>query len=215
MPLVVKRHLQDGVEMGIWEITETVDELLAQLTLTEREDSIFKVLHGDTRKKQWLAYRMIIKKIINSPDILDINYSAFGRPMILNMATRISVSHSGSYAAAMVSYNKPVGIDIEKIHPRIEKVVYKFLNEHELIDLQNDYTIEHMHVCWSAKEAIYKFYHRRQLDFKENILLEPFVFNQSGIIEGRIQLPDMTKRLRLHYERFDGYMLVYVGDLIS
>lgn len=214
MPLLVKRNVQDGVEMGIWEIAESVDELLAQLTLTPGEEIIFSQLKGDLRKQHWLSYHLIIKKIINSPELLDINYSPFGRPIILNHVSRISVSHSGLYAAAMVSSKKPVGIDIEKIHPRIEKVIHKFLNNQELEDLKRDYTIEHMHVCWSAKEAMYKFYHRRQLDFRENMIIDPFVFQPQGEITARIHLPNFQRRLLLHYEFFNGYVLVYVKDLI-
>jgi 4'-phosphopantetheinyl transferase EntD len=215
MPLLVKRHVQEGVELGIWEIAESVDELLSQLTLTPGEETIFSQLRGDLRKQHWLSYRLIIKKIINSPGLLDINYSPFGRPIILNHISRISVSHSGLYAAAMVSNKKPVGIDIEKIHPRIEKVIHKFLNHNELEDLHRDYTIEHMHLCWSAKEAMYKFYHRRQLDFRLNMIIDPFIFQPQGEITARIQLPDLNRRLLLQYEMFNGYILVFVKDLIA
>lgn len=215
MPLVFKRNISNGTELGLWELTEPVDELLQQLTLTPGEEEIFRRLKGDTRKQQWLGYRVIIKRIINSPEVLDINYSPFGRPIILNLRSRISVSHSGNYAAAMVSYNKPVGIDIEKIHPRIEKVVHKFLNDNELESLKLDPSIEHMHVCWSAKEAIYKFYHRRQLDFRVNISLQPFIFQSNGELRGSIHLDDLHCTLQLHYERFDGYILVYITDILD
>lgn len=215
MPLVLNKEVQPDVHVGLWEICESPRELLSQLTLTQRERVIYETFQSEHRRQQWLSYRLIIKRILNLEQILDIDYDIYGRPRILNHHSRISVSHSQDYAAAIVSENHPVGIDIEHVHPRIERVVHKFLNQAELDDLKNDHNIEHMNICWSAKEALYKLYGRRKLNFKEHIHLQPFVYTGDGQMKGWIHKGEFKFEYLMNYHTLGQFILVYVVDKVD
>jgi 4'-phosphopantetheinyl transferase len=212
MPLVINKEVQPDVHIGLWHITEDVDELLSGLVLTPAEERIFATLHGLQRRQQWLSYRRIIKRILNLDRILEIDYDRFGRPTILNHHSKISVSHSHDYSAAIVSGHGRVGIDIELMHPRIEKVVKKFMNEAELEMLNLDYSIGFMNTVWSAKEALYKLYGRRKLDFRENIRLDPFSFKGQGQLHGAIIKGESSLQFRMRYETVGNYVMVWVVE---
>ena len=64
----------------------------------------------------------------------------------------------------------PVGADIEKIAPRILKLKHKFLNQKEI----QEFNIEDPHdvtLIWCAKEAIFKWYAKGELDFSEDMII--------------------------------------------
>lgn len=214
MPLIINKEVKPTVHVGLWKITESVDELLSGLVLTPTELQIFSTLHGEPRQKQWLSYRRIIKRILDLEKILEINYDRFGRPTILNHHAKISVSHSHEYSAALVSNHRRLGIDIELMHPRILKVVHKFLNEQEMEMLDLDPSIGFMNTCWSAKEALYKLYGRRKLDFKQHIKLRPFIFKGQGELIGSIDKGSFKADYRLHYETVEDYVLVWAMERI-
>src|SRR6201999_144711 len=104
------------------------------------------------------------------------------QPFLAGHRFHFSISHCGSYAAAIVSSNSRVGVDIELITPRIEIVAHKFLSEEESHFFNEDYTLfleqwglrgrvyqEFLTLIWSAKEALFKWYGRGELDFKRDM----------------------------------------------
>ena len=72
-----------------------------------------------------------------------------------------------------------------------------------------------MHVYWGAKEALYKAYGKGELDFKKNILVEPFLYENipyhasDGEFQGTILKEDFKKNFNLFYRKIDNYILVY------
>jgi 4'-phosphopantetheinyl transferase EntD len=64
------------------------------------------------------------------------------------------------------------GIDIEKIKPRIEKVRDKFINPEEDRLIGKERELEQLTLAWCAKEALYKLFGIRNLDFRENMQVE-------------------------------------------
>jgi phosphopantetheinyl transferase (holo-ACP synthase) len=77
-----------------------------------------------------------------------------------------------------------VGVDIELITPRINRVAEKFLNEGEMHFFNEDYVLfleqwgmkgrmqqEFLTLIWSAKEALFKWYGLGELDFKRHMQL--------------------------------------------
>jgi len=140
----------------------------------------------------------------------DIYYDENGKPHFVNDRRKLSFTHSGEYAAMMLS-EKFAGIDFEKIRPKVMNIVHKFLNEPELNSLHPVDTIEHAHVYWGAKEALYKVYGKQQLVFKEHILLEPFDYlNDKGYFFAHLETPSIKKKFKLFYEKMFGFMMVYV-----
>ena len=66
-----------GIRTGIWNITETAAELLSFVQLTEYEKSMCQSFGHDLRKRQWLAYRALLKHLL-FPDSSEISYDLNG-----------------------------------------------------------------------------------------------------------------------------------------
>ena len=83
-----------------------------------------------------------------------------------------SLSHTNSYAAAMLHPTAPVGIDVEQVSERVLRIRKKFLSETEESILQSfGSRFAHLSMtaiytlAWSAKEAAYKALHQSGIDF--------------------------------------------------
>jgi phosphopantetheinyl transferase len=66
------------------------------------------------------------------------------------------------------------------------------------------HSLAHQTVCWSAKEAVYKWYGLGSIDFKEHIQLEPFLFQPAGFISCNFNRLDTIARLYLQYYIMEG-----------
>ena len=140
----------------------------------------------------------------------EIYYDSHGKPHLLKDSRQLSFTHSGNYAAIMVS-ERYAGIDFELIRPKVLNIIHKFLNDDELRSLSPGREIEHAHVYWGAKESLYKVYGKQQLLFKEHLLIDPFHFEKpNGYFSARIDVSDLKKEFSMYYEIISGYMLVYI-----
>ena len=88
------------------------------------------------------------------------------------------------------------------------------MSDEELNSLQKENLEEQLTVFWCAKESLYKLYGKKELAFKENLLVEPFQYSGKGIIKGRIKKSAIQKSYSLQYEKLnlgdDNYMLAYI-----
>lgn len=211
MSLFLKRATRDAA-IGIWEINEAVEELYAQVTLSEKEKHYFSLLKSPLRQQHWLSYRLILPFLVREGELSTIEYDEFGKPYLNNGVRHISVAHSGKFSALIASPTKNVGIDIELMHPKIFKVSHKFLNDRELSQVFSKNAMESLYLIWSAKEALYKLYGKRDLLFREHIRIFPFVFEGKGCIFGEISSMGSRKSYTIHYETIEDYLLVYTVD---
>jgi 4'-phosphopantetheinyl transferase EntD len=102
-----------------------------------------------------------------------------------------------------------VGIDIEKMQPKIDHIAFKFLQEREMKKLDNLQRIYHLYLHWCAKEALYKICDRPNLSFRENMFIEPFQPKRQGIITGRVETSEIHLRLKLYYFSVENYSIVW------
>ena len=210
MPIFFKKQINDNILIGIWKISESAEWLNSKLILDKEDFEIFNSFKTELRKKHWLTYRILLKELIDSKSELKILYDESGKPYLKNSNYKISVSHSFEFAAAIVSRKVPAGIDIEKISQRIERIKNKFLSENELKDINESFRLEKLYIYWCAKEALYKLYGKRDLNFITNIKIAPFNFEQKGHINGELSGDSYSKKYKLFYEQVNDYMLVYV-----
>lgn len=209
MALVISKKVNGHTRIGIWEISEPQQELICKLGITELPESI-KSTNG---KKQ--IQRLSVLCIANSffqDGIESFDYTETGKPFIKKFPGYISISHTNAYAAFIASEKYPVGIDIELISPRIERIFPKFMSESEINSVSMDNRLEQLYVYWCAKEAMYKYYGLKELEFIKNLPIEPFTYTESGIITGHIITESFVKTLQLNYEKTADHMLVYTVE---
>ena len=201
MPIYQIKNVSEHLKVGIWKIEETEKELTVLLlkkvsSLAEKPNT-----SNQTRIKQWLATRLLLSEFFENAQI---SYDKYGKPHLDN-GCFISISHSNEFVAIAINQNNHCGIDIEKITPKVERIKQKFLN---VIDLENVIEIEDLTIYWSAKEALYKYYGRKEILFIEHLFIENFTRNKASFI-GKIDISSFNTKLGMVYEKIEDYILVY------
>ena len=171
MPVIDDLNLSPKTRVVIWEINESIQDLKSKVVLSEDSLKLLNQKKSGIHKKQFLAIRNIFKFLCI--DDKDLKYDKSGKP-IFSQNKKLSISHSGNYAAVITS-NYNVGIDIEKISDKAIKIKHKFL-QIELnypIEFDNQISL----IYWNIKESIYKAMGIMGVDFKKNILALPLDIN--------------------------------------
>ncbi|TAL60755.1 MAG: 4'-phosphopantetheinyl transferase superfamily protein [Bacteroidetes bacterium] len=212
MSLFLSRKNNQRSALGIWHITESLDELLKMKNISEEDLSMLRSFAHEQRKKEWLVTRILTGQLSGEKDA-QILYDKHNKPSLNNSNICISLSHSHDLLAVILDHAE-TGIDIELIKPKISNIKEKFMSKAELDSLQKDHTAEQLTIYWCAKESLYKLYGRKELAFKENLIIEPFQYARKGIIKGWIKKRDVNQSYPVQYEKLmpgkDNYMLAYV-----
>lgn len=211
MGLVYLRALDSQTKFAIWRIEESDDELLSKLQLDEKEKARLESFAKNKRRKHWLATRVLLRTLLQTPDYIECVSDENGKPYLANFPEKISLSHSFDYAAAMISTKGEVGIDMELISEKIERITTKFLKPEELAFISNSTDrLPQLYACWSAKEAVYKVQGKHGVSFLQNMTILPFDFQNQGILQMLLTTKYQDRLLEVHYEKFNNYMLCYV-----
>ncbi len=210
MPLIFKEQKDKGFVVGTWRIDESLKWLEENFDFTLDENKYYEKFLVENRKKQWLSSRLLIKEIYPQGGI--VIYNEDGKPFFQDVKAHLSVSHSYDYASAIISDSKNVGIDIEKASERLIRVKDRFLSDKELQSIDKRQELRSLCTYWCAKEALYKLYGFRKLDFREHIIIDPFEVKKKGTLSGKILTNDQLKNYILTYQQLEDYMLVYLAE---
>ncbi|HEX3387370.1 MAG TPA: 4'-phosphopantetheinyl transferase superfamily protein, partial [Mucilaginibacter sp.] len=147
---------------------------------------------------------------LNTSEFIDCKIDTHGKPYLVKLPYHISLSHSFDYAAVMMSRSGPVGIDIEQIREKVERIAYKFLKPDELAFISEADPVKHLYAAWCAKEAVYKCFGQKEVSFADNISLKPFNFVLPGTVNAHLDKGDVHKEYQVHYLQYEDYMIGYV-----
>jgi 4'-phosphopantetheinyl transferase len=208
MPLFLHQHIEPEGEIGIWEITEDETWFLDRVHLWPSERAQMEAIKG-RRRLEWLAVRHLVHHMSGREVRSAFLKDEFGKPHLEHSVYQISISHSDNMAAAIAA-PFAVGIDIQHVVPKIERIAHKYMRPEEMDSLRTETRLEHLHVYWGAKEALYKAYGRRELDYAKHILIEPFAYNPAqGDCRGSIRKNSYEGGFKLHYRKIGPYIFVY------
>jgi len=203
MPIFFQHRINETTRLGIWKIEET--EHFFKGNVPQHRD----VTHPHKRL-QHLAGRFLLQFLFPDFPYHLVQVADTRRPYLPNEEYHFSISHCGDYAAAIVSSESRVGIDIEIPSERIIRIKDKFLNEQEkqiwsMDGVQPD--IFALTLLWSCKEAVFKWYGDGGVDFSDQInLLEQ---NKDTKIIGCAFTKNNSK-LSVYYCLFDHLTLAWV-----
>jgi phosphopantetheinyl transferase len=147
VPIFFQQQINESTRLGIWKIEET--ENFFQGNVPQHRD----VTHPHKRL-QHLAGRFLLQFLFPGFPYELIRIADTRKPFLPGDPFHFSISHCGDYAAAIVSKNNRVGIDIEIPVPRIEKIMHKFLSadEMEIFRIQpTEIDISLLTTLWSWK----------------------------------------------------------------
>ena len=210
MPIFYQQDINPHTKLGIWKIEENETFFLQKVPFPEG------VKHP-AKRLQHLAGRYLLQYLFPLFPYNEILIADTRKPYLPQEQFHFSISHSGNYAAAIVSEKERVGIDIELYSPKTELVKNKFLTEAELILLKQSSSLSSVNqqlsthlrlytLCWCCKEAIYKHWGAGGIDFKKHICIQH--------IDTAMQQIDVlfTKQLSyftVHYSLFDELCLAW------
>jgi phosphopantetheinyl transferase len=205
MPLIRTTQGDDGAKIGIWHITEPEGFFLNRVQV-ERE------VHHPHKRLQHLAARYLLTALRPGFPVSEIRVAPSRKPYLPGHPCHFSLAHCGDYAVAAISGEHVVGIDVERISPQISRVASKFLSPAELQWLPREEHLAVLAICWSAKEAVVKWYGRGGVDFRGDIRLSPFTLAREGSLEAHFSKSGVNAVLRLHYIREADYQVSWVAQ---
>lgn len=204
MPQFFSEKISNIGTVYVWKVTETEEELISLRKLSESEYLHLQLLKNPQKRRHWLAYRVLLGEAIGHD--FEINYLKNGKPMLVHPQQFLSVSHSKDFAAIFLSETQPIGIDIEKISDRIQKVFPRFLNETEQKNSNlSDNSL--LHFYWGAKESVYKQFHQHRLLFVEQIQIDIARWEDQTAI-AHVKTANFQAKVHLIYRLIADYMLV-------
>jgi len=213
MAVVYRHRVDENTEFALWKIEEQADDLYKQLQLDEDEKTYFEKISTSKRHLHWLGTRVLLRTMLRTDEYIDCKADTHGKPYLVNLPYHISFSHSFDYAAVMMSRTAPVGIDVELIKEKVERIAEKFMQPKEMAFIEDEHKIQHLYVCWCAKEAIYKCYGQKEVSFMDNISLAPFEFREKGSLHAHLHKDRVDKNYKVEYMQYEDYMIGYVkGD---
>jgi len=194
MPLFYQQDINESTRMGVWHITE--DE-----SFFSGEVPLHREITHPNKRLQHLAGRYLLKYLFSDFPYELIRIADTRKPFLHNDQYHFSISHSGHFAAAIVSRNQRVGIDVENRTPNVMKVLHKFLHDDEKkFVVKDDLSVPFLRetLLWCAKETVFKWHGDGGVDFSEHILVRQFNVNQSGILDCLFR-GEFNASLPVHY----------------
>ncbi len=213
MPLVFQKQIDNQSRLGLWKIEENETDLVSSLQLKAHEIEMMNSLNHGKRLLHWLSTRVLLRTMLQTQYYIDCQIDEHGKPFLPNSNFHISLSHSYDYAAVIISEGKQVGVDIELIKHKIKSIKHKFLSDLELAQKNVGDNTQGLYVCWCAKEAVYKWYGKKGIEFKQHIHIKPFKLKDAGELQVVVELPEGQRTLQVHYFQVpEAYMLAYVVE---
>lgn len=205
MPLLFQQNINETTKLAVWKIEE--NELFFQLDVPLRAN----ITHPHKRL-QHMAGRYLLPFLFSDFPNAEIEIADTRKPFLPKEQYHFSISHCRSYAAAIVSSNYRVGIDVEDITPRVGNIKAKFLHSEELNFVQKhpgNLELELLTIIWSAKEAMFKWYGNGEVDFKEMMRILPFELKTNGTIKGWFEKDFFQKDIIMHYKLVNDLSIVW------
>ena len=208
MGLYLKKELDNEAVIGVWQITETEEELKELSSTPSDEMEEISFIRSESLRKQRLAVRALLNTMFD--DKVYLSHHDNGKPYIENNPINISITHTAKYVAVILHEEENVGIDIESLDRDFSAVEKKALSEDEIDDLEDEKRNEQLAIYWCAKEAVFKLLSRYNVDFAEQIEIERFRPRGEGELEATFTSKNDEEEFDLEYITFDRHVLVWV-----
>ena len=155
---------------------------------------------SERRRAEFLTWRAVVRRELG--DDVGIAYDALGAPVLTNRAVHISVAHCAGRIAVCASPER-CAVDIEPATRDFRRAASRYLTPEEEA-LSDDPLLPG--IVWCAKETLYKYAGRRELDFRRDLHVVRLDL-AAGTLAGRI---GNGEPVRLSVSLDEGFILVYI-----
>lgn len=165
MPIIVDQNISSS-RVILWELTESDIEIANTLNChKELINNSFK----NHNTKLSFGWKYVLKIILNE-QYNGVFKDEHGKPFLIDSNIQFSISHSKNLIAIAILEHKKIGIDIEYCSDKVERVKHKFLCDQELNNISS---LTELTQFWCIKEATYKLNGKKNISFKNEILVKP------------------------------------------
>jgi phosphopantetheinyl transferase len=208
MPVFFQQQINESTRMGVWKIEETEEFFKGNVPLHR------DVTHPHKRL-QHLAGRFLLQFLYPDFPFELVRIADTRKPYLPDEKYHFSISHCGDFAAAIVSTEKRVGIDVEIPHEKVLKIAHKFLSNEEKKIFNHEQSIPGIRtalirnttLAWSAKEAVFKWFGDGEVDFQKHIQLQKLIESKNSI---DCFFSKNESELDIYYRFFDHLVLTWV-----
>ena len=208
MPLVYQQNINEATKLAVWHIAEAEYFFLNKVPLQK------EITHPHKRL-QHLAGRYLLTELFEDFPLELIEIADTKKPFLANEAYHFSISHCGDYAAVIVSAVNRVGVDIEVVSDKAERIKDKFLTGEEQKKVKEIFHVQYpifntqLTVAWSIKEALFKWYGLGKVDFREHMRIDKILVNANEFIATCDFLKNEAKQLKVHGLLFNNNVLAW------
>lgn len=206
MALYKTLTVNKATKVLIWKIEESTSKLQEGIILSKNSTTRLNSMKSQLHQRGFLSIRHLLKEAGYTD--ADLIYDEFGKPHLKN-GKFISITHSFTFTAIIVSDKFHVGIDIEKQREKILKIAHKFTPFEEYKTIANvDALISKLTIVWGAKESLYKIYGKKKLLFLHHIYIEDFKFVDEKTT-GEIRYNGENTAYNISFLEFEGFTCVF------
>ena len=142
--------------------------LCCDVLITASDVASASRFQNDKRRREHLAWRRVVRNELGRDVVID--YNEVGAPVVDTPNTYISVAHGGDSVAVAIA-DEPVGVDIEALDRNYERIMSRYMSPaEEALSKMEEWPA----IVWTAKEAIYKLYGKREVDLTQDIRIQTF-----------------------------------------
>lgn len=138
-------------------------------------------------------------------------YRKNGAPYLSDENVFMSVTHSYPFAGIAFSKNR-VGIDFERVQPKMTKVKHKFLHPNEYEWIENAFELQYLTIIWAIKEALYKLHPSKYWSLKKHYEVDSFRLNHLNQIKCRVFDDEFEDRFIAKVIAIEDYYLAIIDD---
>ncbi len=207
MPLAQRWDEGAGV-IGLWRIEEEEQDLVPLIAPLDqsRWDQGAKDWHPK-RRRQWLGARALLAQM---KDELTQTHEGtrmgrYGEAIPIPGDWALSITHSEEFAGVYLHPSGPIGIDLQRPHERLFKVASRMLSDEEATWAGDN--VERHSQLWTAKEALYKWYTKGQISWKNDLRALPG--EREGELRGGIQIAGEWTDIPLRTRLWQGLCLTF------
>ncbi|MDT0606599.1 4'-phosphopantetheinyl transferase family protein [Croceitalea rosinachiae] len=212
MPIYKTITVSNTIQVYIWKVTESENELVQNVVLTENCQNRMFGMKSELHRRAFLSIRHLFLEA--GFEDKDVFYNEFGKPF-LHDGRHISITHSNNFTAIIISDTAEVGIDIEKQRDKILRIAHKFTPIEEYRTLANsEAIIRKLTIVWGAKESLYKIYAQPGLSFLKHIDVQDFSFSDLEAT-AQIRYEGQKSNYEIAFLEFEGFTCVYAQHILE
>jgi phosphopantetheinyl transferase len=166
--------------------------------LTSEEIVKFNSIGHQAKRLEFAASRSLRTSIFGAQQIY---YNEFGSPYIKEKGF-ISLSHTHGLVALAHSTDFNVGLDVESVREKAQRLHSKFIHpsEKEHFDTGNVFD---MSLLWSFKETLFKLADRKGVHFSSDLIIR----KEGDHFFGTIHQYDVLHEYELIFQSFKQYLI--------